>query len=54
MEVKESIQMALGSLKTHKLRSVLTTLGIIVGVTTVVGMLSLTQGLKRSIEDQNH
>ena len=52
MEVKESIQMALGSLKTHKLRSVLTTLGIIVGVTTVVGMLSLTQGLKRSIEDQ--
>jgi putative ABC transport system permease protein len=52
MEIKESIQMALGSLKAHKLRSILTTVGIIIGVTTVVGMLSLTQGLKKSVEDQ--
>lgn len=52
MEVRESFQMALGSLKVHKLRSILTTLGIIIGVTTIVGMLSLTQGLKKSVEDQ--
>jgi putative ABC transport system permease protein len=52
MEIRESVQMALGSLKMHKMRSVLTTLGIIIGVTTVVGMLSLTQGLKKSVEDQ--
>jgi putative ABC transport system permease protein len=52
MEIKESVGMALGSLKTHKMRSILTTLGIIIGVTTVVGMLSLTEGLKKSVEDQ--
>jgi putative ABC transport system permease protein len=52
MEIKESVQMALGSLKAHKLRSVLTIVGIIIGVTTVVGMLSLTEGLKKSVEDQ--
>jgi len=52
VEIKESIQMALGSLKAHKMRSILTTLGIIIGVTTVIGMLSITQGLKKSVEDQ--
>jgi putative ABC transport system permease protein len=52
MEIKESVQMALGSLKAHKMRSVLTTLGIIIGVTTVITMMSITQGLKKSVEEQ--
>jgi putative ABC transport system permease protein len=52
MEIKENISQALLALKAHKLRSFLTTLGIIIGVTTVIAMLSLIQGMNRSIEGQ--
>jgi putative ABC transport system permease protein len=52
MEIKESLGMALRSLKTHRLRSILTTLGIIIGVTTVITMMSITQGLKKSVEEE--
>jgi len=52
MDFSESFVMALNSLKTHKLRSVLTTLGIIIGVTTVITMMSLTEGLKKSVEEE--
>lgn len=45
---KEIFQMALDSLKTHKLRSFLTLLGIMIGVTTVIGMVSIIQGLNRA------
>ncbi|MBN2408865.1 MAG: ABC transporter permease [Candidatus Aminicenantes bacterium] len=44
----ETIRMAVDSLKTHKLRSFLTTLGIVIGVMTVIGMVSIIQGLNRS------
>ena len=40
--------MAFDSLKSHKLRSFLTLLGIMIGVTTVIGMVSIIQGLNRS------
>jgi putative ABC transport system permease protein len=40
--------MAVDSLKTHKMRSSLTMLGIVIGVMTVVGMVSVIQGLNRS------
>ena len=46
--LKEITQMAIDSLKTHKLRSVLTLLGIMIGVMTVIGMVSIIQGLNRS------
>jgi len=52
MDFSESFVMALRSLRTHKLRSVLTTLGIIIGVTTVITMMSLTEGLKKSVEEE--
>lgn len=45
----EIFYMALDSIKTHKLRSFLTTLGIVIGVMTVIGMVSVIQGLNRSI-----
>jgi len=41
--------MAIDSIKTHKLRSFLTTLGIVIGVMTVIGMISVIQGLNKSI-----
>jgi putative ABC transport system permease protein len=46
--LKEITTMALDSLKTHKLRSFLTLLGIVIGVMTVIGMVSIIQGLNRS------
>lgn len=46
--LKEIFQMAFDSLKTHKLRSFLTLLGIMIGVMTVIGMVSIIQGLNRS------
>jgi len=51
-EVGESLRMALFTLGANKLRSFLTTLGIIIGVMTVIGMVSIIQGLNRSFSDQ--
>lgn len=44
----EIFHMAFDSLKSHKLRSFLTVLGIVIGVMTVIGMVSIIQGLNRS------
>ena len=46
--VREIFVMAIDSLRTHKLRSFLTVLGIIIGVMTVIGMVSVVQGLNKS------
>ncbi len=46
--VREIFAMAVDSLRTHKLRSFLTVLGIIIGVMTVIGMVSVVQGLNKS------
>jgi putative ABC transport system permease protein len=46
--VREIFVMAVDSLRTHKLRSFLTVLGIIIGVMTVIGMVSVIQGLNKS------
>ncbi|MBC7362450.1 MAG: ABC transporter permease [Candidatus Aminicenantes bacterium] len=45
----EIFSMAIDSIKTHKLRSFLTTLGIVIGVMTVIAMVSVIQGLNKSI-----
>jgi len=44
----ETLHMAVDSLKNHKMRSFLTILGIVIGVMTVIGMVSIIQGLNRS------
>ena len=46
--LREVLGMAVDSLRTHKLRSFLTILGIVIGVMTVIGMVSVIQGLNRS------
>ncbi|MCL2504367.1 MAG: ABC transporter permease [Coriobacteriia bacterium] len=43
---------ALRSLSANKARSVLTILGIVVGIGSVIGLVSIGQGSKQSIEDQ--
>jgi putative ABC transport system permease protein len=47
--LKEIIQMAFDSLRANKLRSFLTLLGIVIGVMTVIGMVSIIQGLNRAV-----
>jgi putative ABC transport system permease protein len=46
--LSEIVGMAIDSLRMHKLRSFLTLLGIVIGVMTVIGMVSIVQGLNRS------
>jgi len=47
----ENFKMALSALRTNKLRSVLTMLGIIIGVGAVVTLLSVGRGVERYIAD---
>jgi putative ABC transport system permease protein len=45
----ETVTMALGAIRSNKFRSVLTVLGIVVGVMTVVAVASILTGLRSSI-----
>jgi putative ABC transport system permease protein len=45
MEFRESVALALSALRANKLRSFLTLLGTIVGVTAVIAIISLIQGM---------
>jgi putative ABC transport system permease protein len=51
MEISESLQVAVDSLKANKVRAVLTMLGIIIGVGAVITMVSLGQGAKRAVQE---
>jgi putative ABC transport system permease protein len=51
-EVTESFRIALGTLLSNRLRSFLTTLGIVIGVMTVIAIVAIIQGLNRSFEAQ--
>jgi len=48
----ENLKLALQTFSTHKLRSFLTTLGVIIGVMTVITILSLIEGLNQSVANQ--
>jgi putative ABC transport system permease protein len=48
----ESMRSALASIRAHRLRSFLTSLGIIIGVASVITVISLIQGLSKSVSDQ--
>src|SRR5262245_10693148 len=52
MTLTESFRVALASLAANKLRSVLTMLGIIIGVAAVVALMSIGQGAQVQIQQQ--
>ncbi|MCI0693261.1 ABC transporter permease [candidate division KSB1 bacterium] len=52
MEYSESLRIGVKSIAVHKLRSLLTTLGVIFGVAAVVSMLSIGEGAKRAAIEQ--
>ena len=47
--LKEAVSQALFSIRSNKLRAFLTILGIVIGVMTVIGMVSIIQGLNNSM-----
>ena len=48
----ESLRSALMSIRTHRMRSFLTSLGIIIGVASVITVIALIQGLAKSVSAQ--
>jgi putative ABC transport system permease protein len=52
MLFSENLKIALRALRANKLRSILTILGIVIGVATVVALLSIGKGATASITDQ--
>lgn len=52
MNISNLLKIALRAINNNKLRSFLTMLGIIIGVASVITMLAIGQGSKRSIQEQ--
>jgi len=50
--IKEYVKLAITSIKHRKLRTSLTILGIIIGVAAIVSLISISQGLQYSIQEQ--
>ena len=49
--VRETARMAFETLRANKMRSALTVLGVVIGVTSIVGMTSLIRGFDTSLRD---
>ena len=52
MPFSEAARIALSSLRANKLRSFLTVLGILIGVSSVIAVVAITEGLDRYIADK--
>ena len=52
MLIREIVWVALGAIRANLLRSFLTTLGIIIGVSAVIAMVALGEGAQRNVEDR--
>ncbi len=51
-EVKEAIKMALGAIVANKFRAFLTVLGVMVGVSSVIGLASIIGGMNNQMEKE--
>ena len=52
MIILENIRNALGAIGSNKMRSALTMLGIIIGVTSVVLMIAIGEGTQRGVTER--
>jgi len=52
IEVHDAVVMALSSLRSNKLRSFLTILGVMIGVSSVIGLASIINGLNGALEEE--
>ena len=50
VEIKESIIIAFNAITAHKMRSILATLGIVIGITAVTLMQTAIEGINRAFE----
>jgi putative ABC transport system permease protein len=48
----ETVRIALASLRANKLRTLLTVIGVVIGIGTIIGMLSLINGINRSVMNE--
>ena len=49
--IRENLRLALDTLRTHKFRSFLTVLGVLIGTTTVIAVTSIIAGLDKQLVD---
>jgi len=52
MDLADSLRVAAGSMSANKMRSSLTMLGVIIGVAAVIALLSLGQGVQKTVTEQ--
>src|SRR5262245_62559604 len=52
IDVREGAGIALHALRENKLRSFLTVLGVIIGITAIMAMISIIEGLNQSMKAQ--
>ena len=52
MQFDECLKVAIATLRAHKMRALLTCLGVIIGVTAVIGLLAIVSGIRDSVETQ--
>jgi putative ABC transport system permease protein len=50
-DYRENVKLALDMLRTHKMRSFLTVLGIVIGIGVLMAVVALVTGFERSIDD---
>ena len=52
MQIQENLSISFDVIRTHKMRSFLTLLGIIIGVSSIIGMQSLIEGFQKDMARQ--
>jgi putative ABC transport system permease protein len=52
MLIAETLRVALGALRANKLRSLLTMLGIVIGVAAVIAVVALGRGAQKQVNDR--